>query len=437
MRRVGAFRTCMRRHQRAALAGDPGGFAERAIDGIGFRRAGQIQGALRQRQLALGAAQLLVGGARGDRERQRRRVGEADVLARHAHEAARDVARVLAAREHPREPVQGGVGIGAAHRFVQRADQVVVRLLLPIIERHAPLQNVSQSGRIEARLGREIGQVLDHVQQIAAIAVGELDQARTRLGIERQLVPDRSLGACDQRLEGLVVQPIEHQHLTARHERAGEREGRVLGGRADQGDRAVLDLGQQPVLLGAIEAVDLVDEQERGLAGAPPRLRLLVHLAQVGHPGHHRRELHERLTEAPREQTSERGLAGAGRPPQDDRAEPAAREHAPERRVRAEQMVLADQLVESLRPQPVSERLTGCDGAAAARGLGSREQIAHPPTTTASLRPARSISSRQGSSRSRGSLAAEPYRRSTAQRSWKSSRRRAGAGGRQGPPHPT
>ena len=75
-------------------------------------------------------------------------------------------------------------------------------------------------------------------------------------------------------------------------------------------------------------------------------LRLLVDLAQVGHPGHHRRELHQRLAEAPGEQAGERGLAGAGRPPQDDRAELAAREHAPERRVRAEQMVLADQLVE-------------------------------------------------------------------------------------------
>ena len=94
-----------------------------------------------------------------------------------------------------------GVGIGAAHRFVQGADQVVVGLLLPVVQRHAPLQDVGERRGIEAWLCREIGQVLDHVQEVAAVAVGELDQARARLGIERQLVPDRPLGARDQRRE--------------------------------------------------------------------------------------------------------------------------------------------------------------------------------------------------------------------------------------------
>ncbi len=60
-------------------------------------------------------------------------------------------------------------------------------------------------------------------------------------------------------------------------ERAVELEGRVLGGGADQHDRAVLDIGQEAVLLGAVEAMDLVDEQQRALArraalAAPPRI---------------------------------------------------------------------------------------------------------------------------------------------------------------------
>ena len=38
--------------------------------------------------------------------------------------------------------------------------------------------------------------------------------------------------------------------------------GGILGGRADQDDVAALDVGQEGVLLGAVEAVDLVDEQE-------------------------------------------------------------------------------------------------------------------------------------------------------------------------------
>ena len=124
--------------------------------------------------------------------------------------------------------------------------------------------------------GRQIGQVLDHVQQVAAIAVGELGEPRPGLGVERQGMAERLLGARDQRLERGVVEPVQHQDLTARQQGAGQRERRVLGGRADQRDRAVLDLGEQAVLLRAVEAVDLVDEQQRALAGpplarAPPR----------------------------------------------------------------------------------------------------------------------------------------------------------------------
>ena len=164
-----------------------------------------------------------------------------------------------------------------------------------------------------------------------------------------------------------AIEPVQHQHLAARQQRAGEREGRVLGGRADQGDRAVLDLGEQAVLLRAVEAVDLVDEQQRRLAGVPARLGLLVDPAQVGDPRHHRRERDQRLTEPPRQQARERGLAAAGRAPEDDRAELAAGEHAAERRLRAEQMVLADQLVQALGAQPVGERLAGRAGVGSGR----------------------------------------------------------------------
>ena len=49
-------------------------------------------------------------------------------------------------------------------------------------------------------------------------------------------------------------------------QRTGEREERVLGGRADEDEQAVLDVREQRVLLGAVEAVHLVEEQDRALA---------------------------------------------------------------------------------------------------------------------------------------------------------------------------
>ena len=140
-------------------------------------------------------------------------------------------------------------------------------------------------------------------------------------------------------------------------QRAVELEGRVLGGRADQHDRAVLDIGQEAVLLGAVEAVDLVDEQQRAAgrrrgACAPPRRscadrrrrrtppraartastvasassRAIVVLPQPGGP--------QRIIEASRRCATMRPIGPSG----------------------PQQMVLADHLGERLRPQPVGQR---------------------------------------------------------------------------------
>ena len=41
----------------------------------------------------------------------------------------------------------------------------------------------------------------------------------------------------------------------------------IFGRRADEQDQAALDIGQQDVLLGAVEAVDFVEEEDGALAG--------------------------------------------------------------------------------------------------------------------------------------------------------------------------
>ena len=71
-----------------------------------------------------------------------------------------------------------------------------------------------------------------------------------------------------QALQRRVVQATEHQHLTAGQQRAVQGKGRVFGGGTDQGDGAVLHNGQEAVLLRAIEAVNLIHEQQRTLPGS-------------------------------------------------------------------------------------------------------------------------------------------------------------------------
>ena len=117
--------------------------------------------------------------------------------------------------------------------------------------------------------------------------------AGARLGIERQRATGLRFGAREQLLQRRIVEPAQHQHLAARQQRAVQREGRVLGGGADQRDGARLHDWQEAVLLRAVEAMDFIDEQQRALPGAPPPRRVIERALQVGDAGEHRRELHE------------------------------------------------------------------------------------------------------------------------------------------------
>ena len=66
-------------------------------------------------------------------------------------------------------------------------------------------------------------------------------------------------------------------------QRGVELEARVLGGGTDQRHGAALDVGQEAILLRAIEAVDLVDEQQGALSGLAHGLGLGERLLEVGH----------------------------------------------------------------------------------------------------------------------------------------------------------
>ncbi|GMA33834.1 hypothetical protein GCM10025876_00380 [Demequina litorisediminis] len=102
----------------------------------------------------------------------------------------------------------------------------------------------------------------------------------------------------------------------------------VLGGRADERDPAVLDGGKQCILLGAREAVDLVDEED-GLAlpRGDATFGVVDHRTHVLDARSHCGQ----FDEAPvaRDQVREGGLAGARRTPQDDRGGRSGLPHEP------------------------------------------------------------------------------------------------------------
>ena len=76
------------------------------------------------------------------------------------------------------------------------------------------------------------------------------------------------LGALISSLQRSIVEAAQHQHLRARQQRAVQLERRVLCRRADENDGAVLHHRQERILLAAVEAMDLVDEEQRPLPHA-------------------------------------------------------------------------------------------------------------------------------------------------------------------------
>ncbi len=219
-----------------------------------------------------------------------------------------------------------------------------------VVDRGAPLNEPAEPLPVDNGLGpwrNRQEHILDQVDEPAPIAVGHGDQGRPGVVVERQLPSLMRLGTLDQRLERGVIQPLESQHAGPGQKRRIQLEGRVLRGRADQHDRAVFHMGQEGILLRAVEAMDLVDEQQR----APPRLALglgrIEDFAQIRDARLDRRKLLEMKVGHLGQKACDGGLAGPRRPPEDHRGQTACPHHAAEKPI-TQEMILADDFVQGL-----------------------------------------------------------------------------------------
>ena len=176
----------------------------------------------------------------------------------------------------------------------------------------------------------------------------------------------------DDPRDRLRRQGIEDHDLAAGEQRAVQLEGRVLGRGADQDDVAGFDVRQEDVLLRAVEAVDLVEEEDRALARA--RLRRLrapsstsrISLTPVA-TAEYDRNVEARLR---RDEPRQRRLADARRPPEDERRDAVLGDRAPQEAVRPPRPPRA--------PRPrrataaASGRPAGVSGGEHLRGLARR-----------------------------------------------------------------
>ena len=276
-----------------------------------------------------------------------------DVLRRGHDDPPRDELRVLAALQHHREVVHRRVRVAAAHRLDERGDGVVVGVAVPVVDDRAAAGRLLDILERDGAAIRDAGgRGLQQVEGVAGVAPGTEKERVARVGRDRDAArqPGRvGERPVDERAEVLRREGLERQHPHARHERRVDLVVGVLGGGADERHQAVLDRGQQRVLLGLVEAVDLVEEEHRPPARCEPVPCPRHHRPHVGQAGRHRRELLERRLGRAGHDAGERRLAGSRGAVEDHRRHAVALDGLAEERVGSEQGRLSDHLVQGRR----------------------------------------------------------------------------------------
>jgi hypothetical protein len=293
---------------------------EGAVHADGFGCGGEIEDSLRDGEFAFRGSEAFVDVPCGEGLLYGVRVSESDVFVREPRDPAGDEKRILAPVEHPCEPVEGGVRVGAAHRLVEGRDEVVVPLLRLVVQRGAFLHRGRKRGCVDGAM--EVLYLLDHVEQIPPVAVGHRDERLPGVLIERERRTDEFFSAADECPQSCLVEVLQDEHLAPRQERAVELEAGVLRRRADEHDRAVFNVGQKRVLLGAVETVDLVDEKQGPLPDLAAVFRRQEHFPEVGHSGERRRKRFKREIGLLGEEPGDGRLPAPGRTPQHHRHEP-------------------------------------------------------------------------------------------------------------------
>ena len=179
-----------------------------------------------------------------------------------------DEPRVLAALQHPRQPVDRRIGVAAAHALDEGGDGVVVGVAGAVVDDGAPRRpRAARVTSISAPVGRRRPAAPSSaLSATAGVAPGAGDDRRPRLLATAAPAGEPAFGVGRARSSSSADSsgPAAPARSTRSRDSSGgvHLEVRVLGGRADERDEPVLDTRQQRVLLRLVEPVDLVEEED-------------------------------------------------------------------------------------------------------------------------------------------------------------------------------
>jgi len=106
---------------------------------------------------------------------------------------------------------------------MQRADEIVMAVLLLVVDRRAPLHDILQRHRVEnLPRARRAPDFFSERERGAAVAVGHANQRSARLFVEWQLLALDRFGAVEQFCNGRRVERFENQDTRARQQRRNQ-----------------------------------------------------------------------------------------------------------------------------------------------------------------------------------------------------------------------
>ena len=374
----------------------------RVIRRIRLRRERTINHRLRQDNTRLRHAHQRHRLRRSRRHLQRLRISQANILTRQNHDATRHKTRILAALQHARQVVHRGVRVRAAHGLNERTHHVIMLITRTVVAdrgavhrlrsmRQGDAHGRGRFRRLLPRLPRRVCQIcqilggagrfcrslfglakgnrsrrLQGGQGAAGVASGNRREvgARIRINNRRTIKTARvSQRTVNQTLNIGLLQRMNPQQQRAREQRRNNAERRVLRRSRHQNHPAVLHTGQERILLSLRETVNLVEEQHGGRAVHVAVEQRLIHdRAHILHARSNRRKLHELTTRRARNHMRQSGLTRTRRAVQNHRGRASRagilpRQHA-QRRTRSQQMLLAENLINSARTHTHRQRRT-------------------------------------------------------------------------------
>ncbi|MNF74875.1 hypothetical protein D3C84_569210 [compost metagenome] len=292
-------------------------------------------------------------------------IGVAHVFRGNGQQAAGDVEGIATGTHHAGIPVERRIRRRAANGLVHRRDEVVEVIAALVEARHVLPHHGGEQGAVDHPLPcpiglGHVGQQLQVVEGLAPVPIHGFGQRRFDAGGKGEARIVEATGVCHRLIEHgedvLLLQPFEQVDPGPGEQCVVEFERGVFGGGADEGDGAVFDVGQEHILLALVEAVHLVHEEDGAHPAPAVLLRLVDGGADLLDAGGDRGEpLHLGLAVVGH-QLGQRGLAGAGRSPQDHGVAVPRQDRLAQGLVSPQDVLLAYVLIQVLRPHPGRQR---------------------------------------------------------------------------------